>query len=128
MSAEDCEKVELPAWGQDLQPAINSAPLASEKSLHIASLLLAKLGDFLVPGDQTTVTLRQMSEEAFPANQNLPGTNGEKDKLEDSNVLDGRLSVFVHKREDQSSHEVIQPLLRLVVEALTLADVYVCLQ
>lgn len=39
-------------------------------------------------------------------------TSGEKDKTEDTDVQDGRLSVFVHKRDDQTSHEVIQPLLR----------------
>lgn len=38
-------------------------------------------------------------------------SGGEKDKNDDQDVQDGRLSVFVHKREDQSSHEVIQPLL-----------------
>ena len=55
MTAEDCEKVELPAWGQDIQPALapsvhDTEGNQREKSLRIASLLLAKLGDFLVPG------------------------------------------------------------------------------
>ncbi len=41
------------------------------------------------------------------------GASGGQDKdKEDTDVQDGRLSVFVHKRDDQSSHEVIQPLLR----------------
>ena len=36
----------------------------------------------------------------------------DKDKTEDTDIQNGRLSVFVHKRDDQFSHEVIQPLLR----------------
>lgn len=43
-----------------------------------------------------------------------PVNSADKDKTENSDIQDGRLSVFIHKREDQSSHEVIQPLLRLV--------------
>ena len=52
MSADDCEKVELPAWGQDLVRTSVSEDVdsGSAKSLKIASLLVAKLGDFLVPG------------------------------------------------------------------------------
>lgn len=43
------------------------------------------------------------------------GATGGSDKdKDDTDVQDGRLSVFVHKRDDQSSHEVIQPLLRYV--------------
>ena len=46
-----------------------------------------------------------------------PVNSADKDK-ENSDIQDGRLSVFIHKREDQSSHEVIQPLLRLVFKFL----------
>lgn len=31
---------------------------------------------------------------------------------EEGEAVDGKLSIFIHKREDQSSHEVLQPLLR----------------
>lgn len=37
---------------------------------------------------------------------------GDKDPGEESEAVDGKLSIFIHKREDQSSHEVLQPLLR----------------
>lgn len=46
MSVDECEKVELPAWGQDLVQTSHDV----NKSVRIVSLLLAKLGDFLVPG------------------------------------------------------------------------------
>lgn len=34
------------------------------------------------------------------------------DAGEEGEAVDGKLSIFIHKREDQSSHEVLQPLLR----------------
>lgn len=36
----------------------------------------------------------------------------DKDVGEEGEAVDGKLSIFIHKREDQSSHEVLQPLLR----------------
>lgn len=35
-----------------------------------------------------------------------------EDAGEEGEAVDGKLSIFIHKREDQSSHEVLQPLLR----------------
>lgn len=49
MAAEDCDRVELPAWGQDIIGEAQ-AEERNGKPIQIASLLLAKLGDFLVPG------------------------------------------------------------------------------
>ena len=62
------------------------------------------------PGGQTTLSSRRPSEDALTSQGCATSQTGEKDK-EDRDVHDGRLSVFIHKREDQSSHEVIQPLL-----------------
>ena len=50
MSTENCDKVELPAWGQQLHLVFAADMDTYEKPLKIVSLLLAKLGDFLVPG------------------------------------------------------------------------------
>lgn len=67
MSADDCELIELPAWGEHMQQVLGGAAgndlrVSQDgvggggggggcgKALMIASLLLAKLGDFLVPG------------------------------------------------------------------------------
>ena len=52
MTSEDCEHIELPAW-RDTSLTGGSPRDTSEaedKPALIASLLLAKLGDFLVPG------------------------------------------------------------------------------
>ncbi|KAL0187661.1 hypothetical protein M9458_014760, partial [Cirrhinus mrigala] len=35
----------------------------------------------------------------------------DRDASEEGEAVDGKLSIFIHKREDQSSHEVLQPLL-----------------
>ena len=63
-----------------------------------------------IPGGQTTISSRRPSLDNGLQQGGSPGND--KDKADDNDVQDGRLSVFVHKREDQSSHEVIQPLLR----------------
>ncbi|OWF52164.1 E3 ubiquitin-protein ligase HECTD4 [Mizuhopecten yessoensis] len=110
MSTLDCETVELPAWGQHLYSSHwSTAKSISDPPAKIVSLLLAKLGDFLVPGDHATICSRRPSTD----NLHRGGSNGgmDKDKVEDSDIQAGRLSVFIHKREDQLSHEVIQPLL-----------------
>ena len=49
MSSDDCEKIELPAWGQEIHETIKGTEDGS-KPVMIASLLLAKLGDYLTPG------------------------------------------------------------------------------
>ena len=56
MSADDCELIELPAWGESMQQSLGAAAATADtrrhgKALMIAHLLLAKLGDFLVPGN-----------------------------------------------------------------------------
>ena len=51
MSTTDCAQVVLPAWGQHLYAAHwSSAQPVSDPPARIISLLLAKLGDLLVPG------------------------------------------------------------------------------
>ncbi|KAJ8312853.1 hypothetical protein KUTeg_010226 [Tegillarca granosa] len=52
MNTLDCEAVELPSWGQHLYSSHwSGAEPISDPPAKIASLLLAKLGDFLVPGN-----------------------------------------------------------------------------
>ena len=57
MNGSDCEKVLLPAWGQDIYTQCGPPAAKPENNdddddmpAKIASLLLAKLGDFMVPG------------------------------------------------------------------------------
>ncbi|XP_071790886.1 probable E3 ubiquitin-protein ligase HECTD4 isoform X2 [Asterias amurensis] len=120
MSAEDCASVQLPYWGQEVSTLLRGADEGmegeGEEQLNdppakIASLLLAKLGDYVVPGCQTTASLENPSSVNADGSQATAPSNGDRDKGEESEAQDGRISVFIHKREDQSSHEVIQPLL-----------------
>ncbi|XP_022104608.1 probable E3 ubiquitin-protein ligase HECTD4 isoform X2 [Acanthaster planci] len=131
MSAEDCASVQLPCWGQEVSTLLGGADAASamagagaegekegegEEQLgdppaKIASLLLAKLGDYVVPGCQTTASTDISNSVSVDGTQVAVPSSGDRDKGEESEAQDGRISVFIHKREDQSSHEVIQPLL-----------------
>ncbi|XP_059171920.1 probable E3 ubiquitin-protein ligase HECTD4 isoform X2 [Physella acuta] len=110
MDCEDCKEVELPAWGQQLYSSHwSTAKPVSDPPAKIICLLLAKLGDFLVPGDQVLLSSRSPSQDA-----STPGRSakpGDIDKPDDTDLQRGKLSVFVHKREDQMSHDIIQPLL-----------------
>lgn len=50
MSVEDCGNVELPPWSYSV-PSLNSEQDdPSDPASKIASLLLAKLADYVVPG------------------------------------------------------------------------------
>ena len=66
---------------------------------------------FLYPGAEGTVASRQPSAELLSGSPS-GGATSDKDKVEDTDVQDGRLTVYIHKRDDQSFHEVVQPLLR----------------
>ena len=50
MEAVDCEQVELPNWGHGGTAHWSSTQPISDPPARIVSLLLARLGDFLVPG------------------------------------------------------------------------------
>ena len=63
-------------------------------------------------GCQTTASLDPPNMASANGRQATAPSGGDRDKGEESEAQDGRISVFIHKRDDQSSHEVIQPLLR----------------
>ncbi|XP_077691411.1 putative E3 ubiquitin-protein ligase HECTD4 isoform X3 [Eretmochelys imbricata] len=112
MSVEDCGNVELPPWSYSV-PSLNSEQDdPSDPASKIASLLLAKLADYVVPGCQTVLS-PTASEPDTSLTKMSPKNSikGDKDPGEESEAVDGKLSIFIHKREDQSSHEVLQPLL-----------------
>uniref|UniRef100_A0A3Q2KRF5 HECT domain E3 ubiquitin protein ligase 4 n=1 Tax=Equus caballus TaxID=9796 RepID=A0A3Q2KRF5_HORSE len=112
MSVEDCGNVELPPWSYSV-PSLNSEQEdPSDPASKIASLLLAKLADYVVPGCQTVLS-PTASEPDTTLTKTSPKSSlkGDKDPGEESEAVDGKLSIFIHKREDQSSHEVLQPLL-----------------
>ncbi|XP_013909607.1 PREDICTED: probable E3 ubiquitin-protein ligase HECTD4 [Thamnophis sirtalis] len=112
MSVEDCGNVELPPWSYSV-PSLNSEQDdPSDPASKIASLLLAKLADYVVPGCQTVLSPTASEPDTSLTKANPKSSlKGDKDPGEESEAVDGKLSIFIHKREDQSSHEVLQPLL-----------------
>ncbi|XP_052243277.1 probable E3 ubiquitin-protein ligase HECTD4 isoform X2 [Dreissena polymorpha] len=108
MDAIECERVELPTWGHmPLSSHWSTSKPISDPAAKIVSLLLARLGDFLVPGlwiamifgDLATVASRQQSID--------PDHSRDKGSSDDFISHNGRASVFVHKREDQQANEVV---------------------
>ncbi|XP_053555727.1 probable E3 ubiquitin-protein ligase HECTD4 [Bombina bombina] len=112
MSVEDCGNVELPPWSYSVQSLESEQEDPGDPASKIASLLLAKLADYVVPGCQTVLSPTSSEPEgALSKNSPKSSQKGDKDTGEESEAVDGKLSIFIHKREDQSSHEVLQPLL-----------------
>ena len=64
-------------------------------------------------GDQVMLSSRTPSQETSSPSPTT--SSGAKEREENTDVQGGRISIFLHKREDQMSHDVIQPLLRSVV-------------
>ncbi|XP_030623120.1 LOW QUALITY PROTEIN: probable E3 ubiquitin-protein ligase HECTD4 [Chanos chanos] len=112
MSVEDCGNVALPSWSYSMSTLDSDQQDASDPASRIAALLLAKLADYVVPGCQTLLS-PSSSEPDTSLLRSCPKTSvkTDKDGAEESEAVGGKLSIFIHKREDQSSHEVLQPLL-----------------
>ncbi|XP_016117996.1 probable E3 ubiquitin-protein ligase HECTD4, partial [Sinocyclocheilus grahami] len=112
MSVEDCGNVALPSWSYSAYALDAEQQEASDPAFRIASLLLAKLADYVVPGCQTLLS-PSASEADTSLTRACPKSSAktDRDASEEGEAVDGKLSIFIHKREDQSSHEVLQPLL-----------------
>uniref|UniRef100_A0A8C7DPU3 HECT domain E3 ubiquitin protein ligase 4 n=1 Tax=Oncorhynchus kisutch TaxID=8019 RepID=A0A8C7DPU3_ONCKI len=112
MSVEDCGNVALPAWSYSINTLDAEQQDAADPASRIAALLLAKLADYVVPGCQTLLSPSSSEPDTSLSRSSPKGTlKSDKDAGEESEAVDGKLSIFIHKREDQSSHEVLQPLL-----------------
>ncbi|XP_062371736.1 probable E3 ubiquitin-protein ligase HECTD4 isoform X2 [Sardina pilchardus] len=112
MSVEDCGRVALPSWSYSIHALEAEQRDASDPASRIAALLLAKLADYVVPGCQTLLSPSSSEPDTSLSRTSPKGAlKSDKDAGEESEAVDGKLSIFIHKREDQSSHEVLQPLL-----------------
>ena len=127
MSSEGFGYVDLPRWR--LQGSLGLAAADEDDEgkdtppRKIVRLLFAKLADFLIPGAQisaTTVAGHQVSRSDLLSEtekKKLSVNAGEMVVEEDAVLpqglpdMDRMLSLFVHKREDQTANEVIQQLL-----------------
>lgn len=79
----------------------------TEKSIWSLSIIISSL-----PGCQTLLSPSSSEQDTSLSCATSKGTLKSDDVGEEGEAVDGKLSIFIHKREDQSSHEVLQPLLR----------------
>ncbi|KAM7391556.1 hypothetical protein PAMP_022238 [Pampus punctatissimus] len=111
MSVEDCGNVALPSWSYSINTLDAEQQDASDPASRIAALLLAKLADYVVPGCQTLLSPSSSEPDTSLSRASSKGALKSEEVGEEGEAVDGKLSIFIHKREDQSSHEVLQPLL-----------------
>lgn len=78
-----------------------------DKSIWPLSLIISSL-----PGCQTLLSPSSSEQDTSLSCATSKGALKSDDVGEEGEAVDGKLSIFIHKREDQSSHEVLQPLLR----------------
>ncbi|KAA8578851.1 hypothetical protein FQN60_005319, partial [Etheostoma spectabile] len=98
MSVEDCGNVALPSWSY----SINTLD-AEQQDARCQTLLSPS------SSEPDTSLSRTSSKGALKS----------EDVGEEGEAVDGKLSIFIHKRDDQSSHEVLQPLLSGSCEVIT---------
>ncbi|XP_027132186.1 probable E3 ubiquitin-protein ligase HECTD4 isoform X1 [Larimichthys crocea] len=111
MSVEDCGNVALPSWSYSINTLDAEQQDANDPASRIAALLLAKLADYVVPGCQTLLSPSSSEPDTSLSRASSKGALKSDEVGEEGEAVDGKLSIFIHKREDQSSHEVLQPLL-----------------
>ena len=103
MSASDCLLMEVPT-----NPAIGLTH--SNTPTAVTQLLLAKLAEYIVPDvSHTPSSSNQVLEVGGAGTVN--GDSSRPTAMDTSDPQDGRLSVYLHKRNDQKPHDVLQPLL-----------------
>jgi hypothetical protein len=73
--------------------------------LKVAKLLLAKLGDFILPCEQNGKRRLRYGKNGKDSDK------GDEGMTEGSEGIEQYL-VYVHKRSDQPSHEVVQKIMR----------------
>ena len=104
MSAKSCEQVTLPSSAKHYLGGKHKLHQGGSPVVRVANLLLAKLGNFVLPsvdsGDDD-----DLENEAEDYEE-----NGFSNSNEDTTCL------YLHKRYDQPAHEVVQKVLRYFVK------------
>lgn len=62
MSVEDCGNVVLPSWSYSINTLDAEQQDASDPASRIAALLLAKLADYVVPGEKTQISINILQD------------------------------------------------------------------
>ena len=103
MTAADCLLMEVPA-----HPAIDLTHANTPTA--VTQLLLAKLAEYIVPDVSHSPSSSSQVLEVGGAGV-MNGYSGCAPAMDTPDIQDGRLSVYLHKRSDQSPQDVLQPLL-----------------
>ena len=103
MTTADCLLMEVPA-----HPAIDCTH--ANTPTVVTQLLLAKLAEYIVPDVSHTPSSSNQVLEVGGAGA-VNGDSSCATTMDTTDTQDGRLSVYLHKRSDQSPQDVLQPLL-----------------
>ena len=103
MSTADCRLMEVPP-----HPAIDLTH--ANTPTVVTQLLLAKLAEYIVPDVSHTPSSGNQVLEVGGAGA-VNGDSTRATTMDTTDMQDGRLSVYLHKRNDQSPQDVLQPLL-----------------
>lgn len=98
MSAKNCQEVTLPPSARHYLDEKHGTNQESSSVVRVARLLLAKLGGFVLPSVDSAG-----EEDLEDENYN------ENDFMENSGAM---MCLYLHKRDDQPAHEVVQKVLR----------------
>ena len=98
MSAKNCQEVTLPPSARHYLGEKHGANQESSSVVRVARLLLAKLGGFVLPSVDSAGE-EDLGHEDY----------GENDVMEKSGAM---MYLYLHKRDDQPAHEVVQKVLR----------------
>ena len=100
MSAKSCEEVTLPPSARHYLGGKHGAHQVGSPVVRVANLLLAKLGDFVLPSVDT-------GDE-----EDLENEAEDYEENEFNNKSESNMCLYIHKRDDQPAHEVVQKVLR----------------
>lgn len=100
MSAKNCQEVTLPHSARHYLGEKHGANQGSSSVVRVARLLLAKLGGFVQPSVDSAGE-EDLEDDAEDYDEN--------DVLEKSGAM---MCLYLHKRDDQPAHEVVQKVLR----------------
>lgn len=98
MSAKNCQEVTLPPSARHYLGEKHGANQESSSVVRVARLLLAKLGGFVLPSVDSAGE-EDLEDEDYDEN----------DVMEKSGAM---MCLYLHKRDDQPAHEVVQKVLR----------------
>ena len=100
MSAKNCQEVTLPPSARYYLGEKHGANQGSSSVVRVARLLLAKLGGFVLPSVDSAGE-EDLEDDAEGYDEN--------DVMEKRGAM---MCLYLHKRDDQPAHEVVQKVLR----------------